>query len=223
MTELKELAIQGTHALVMDLVLRYVSPPARALDLGSGQGPLAERLQLMGFDTLAVDNDKELFAADVPFVDLDLNDSHFSEKLSTDFDVITAVEIIEHLESPIGFLKQIARLLKEEGIAIVTTPNVENVPARLKFLISGKLRCMDELARWHLSPIFYDLLVRQYLPQAGLRLIERTTIPKGSYELTRIRWMLPMFKALSFVLRGPALEGDSHIFVLKHAPVKAEV
>src|SRR5713101_3757924 len=75
------------------------------------------------------------------------------------------------MESPIGFLRNVGRLLRPEGVAVLTTPNVDNAPARVKFLLTGTVRMMDAKGEpTHISPIFQDLFVRQYLPRAGMDL-----------------------------------------------------
>jgi 2-polyprenyl-3-methyl-5-hydroxy-6-metoxy-1,4-benzoquinol methylase len=163
-----------------------------------------------------VDINPNEFTADVPFVRLDLNEPAFYRYLGESaFDLVMAVEVIEHLESPVGFLRNIRRILCDDGIAIVTTPNVENVPARVKFMLSGTLRQMDELGdASHIALIFVDLLVRHYLPRASLRLVEHTTYPPDGYLVTRW-WLAWVFKVLARMLVGTALMGDTHIFVLK--------
>lgn len=45
------------------------------------------------------------------------------KKISQKFDTIIAGEVIEHLESPINFLKYCKSLLKKGGKLIITTPN----------------------------------------------------------------------------------------------------
>lgn len=39
------------------------------------------------------------------------------------FDIITAFDVIEHVESPVRFLKMIKKYLKKDGIALIYTPN----------------------------------------------------------------------------------------------------
>lgn len=209
-------ALPGTHERVVETALRYVSPGARALELGAGSGALAERLQAAGLRVTAADlrNDFEL---GTEFVQLDFNDPNFDRILSPEFDLITAVEVIEHLENPTAFLRSLGRLLKSDGVAILTTPNVENVPARLKFLMQGRVRAMDQFAPEHTTPIHLDLFMRKIVPPSGLVLIAHFVHPKNDFPLTARRYLVPFFRLLVPFLKGPALTGDCHFLVLKRA------
>src|SRR5258708_38378540 len=114
----------------------------------------------------------------VRHVALDLDASDFASQIGIgSYDLVTAIEVIEHVESPTGFFRNVGRLLTPGGIAVITTPNVDSLPARTKFLITGKIRTMDEFGEpTHISPIFWDLLQRQFLPRAGL-LAGRPSLP----------------------------------------------
>lgn len=214
---LEERTIEGLHDFLVERVLsRYARPGNRAADLGAGSGALAMRLRAMGLDVLAVDENRERFKADVSFRRLDLNLPDFSRQLGENrFDLVTSVEVIEHVESPIGFLRSVRCLLKPEGVAVITTPNVDSLPARVKFLLSGKLRLMDEASDdTHISPIFHDLLMRQLLPRAGLRLVEHQLYPPRGFKVTRARYAWA-FRILASLLPGDSLLGDNRILVLK--------
>jgi len=129
---------------------------------------------------------------------------------------VTAVEVIEHLESPVAFLRNVAALLAPGGVAVITTPNVESLHARVKFLLKGTLRLLDEHGDpTHLSPIFLDLLRRQLLPRAGLVLVEATTYPPGGFRAGRRLYKL-VTRPLGPLLRG-SLAGDNHVLVLAPA------
>lgn len=98
---------------------------------------------------------------------------------------------------------------------MLTTPNVDSLAARCKFFLNGKIRTMDEHSEpTHISPVFFDLLLRQFLPLAGLRLRERLVFPPNGYQLTRkpLAWTL---RLAAFAFSGEALFGDNHIFVLE--------
>jgi len=47
------------------------------------------------------------------------------------FDIVTLVELVEHLQSPGGVLSRVATLLRPGGLAFVTTPNGGSLNRRL--------------------------------------------------------------------------------------------
>lgn len=207
----------GLHDFVVDRVLsRYARSGARAVDLGAGPGAMAERLQALGCDVTAVDCDPAVYQGNLPFLALDFNQSAFASHLGVArFDLVVTVEVLEHVESPIGFLRNIGELLAPGGVAVITTPNLDSLPARVKFLLAGKIRMMDDQSEpTHISPIFFDLFRRQFLPRAGLRLREHLVFPPDGYHLTRkpMAWAL---RLASHAFSGDALLGDNHIFVVE--------
>ncbi len=209
-----EHALPGTYEIVIAAALRHTHSAGRALDLGAGSGALAGRLQAAGFQVTASDA-QNYFELGTDFVLLDFNQPDFDQRFTPGFDVITSVEVIEHLENPFAFLRGVARLLSDNGVAVITTPNVGNAAGRLKFFRSGKLRPMDSKSPEHITPIHLDLFERQILPRAGLRLVEYFSHPNGKFPLTGRRYLVPLFWIAIPFMRGPALTGDSHIFVLK--------
>jgi 2-polyprenyl-3-methyl-5-hydroxy-6-metoxy-1,4-benzoquinol methylase len=210
---------RGLHDFVASQVIaRYARAGARAVDLGAGPGAMCDRLHSSGCQVLAVDRDPAVYQGEHRFVAQDLNNAGFAAALGvSSFDLVVAVEVIEHVESPINFLRNVAQLLAPDGVAVITTPNVDSLPARLKFLLNGKIRMMDTVSDpTHISPIFSDLLRRQFLPRAGLKLSEHLLFPPNGYQLTRkpLAWPLALAAA---VFPGDSVLGDNHIFVLKAA------
>jgi 2-polyprenyl-3-methyl-5-hydroxy-6-metoxy-1,4-benzoquinol methylase len=209
----------GLHDFVVDRVLtRYARPGLPTVDLGAGPGAMTARLRSLGCDVLAADRNSNGFEAGVPHTSLDFDQPDFASPLGrSSFGLVTAIEVIEHVESPIGFLRNVGYLLAPGGVAVITTPNVDSVPARSKFLIRGKIRAMDEHSEpTHISPVFYELFKRQFLPRAGLRLREHFVFPPDGFQLTRkpVAWLL---RIASFAFSGEALLGDNHVFVLEAA------
>lgn len=211
---LEERTISGLHDFLDPILKRYALRGGRAIDLGAGSGALAVRLRDMGYEVIAVDMNSERYKADIPFIQLNLNNPDFSPLRNGAFDFVTAVEVIEHLESPIAFLRHIPSLLKPDGVALITTPNMDNAPSRFRFLLTGKLHMMDEKVPNHISPIFYDLFIRQYLPRAGLKLVEHHFFPKNGYKVSRKSYSW-VFRLIARLLPGNTLLGDVHVFVLK--------
>ena len=210
---------KGLHEFVAErLLTRFVRRNQRAIDLGSGPGAMAARLSELGYDVLAADRDSRGFEPNLPHIAVDFDQFDFASQLGLgSFGLVTAIEVIEHLESPIGFLRNVRRLLASDGVAVITTPNVDSMPARAKFLLKGKIRTMDEYSEpTHISPIFLDLLQRQFLPRAGLRIREHLVFPPESFQLTRKPIAL-VLRVASLAFPGDAPLGDNHILVLENA------
>ena len=58
----------------------------------------------------------------------DAHDLPFSNE---SFDVIVSLQVIEHLKKPESFFKETKRVLKKEGVLIISTPNPSGIPARV--------------------------------------------------------------------------------------------
>jgi SAM-dependent methyltransferase len=157
-------------------------PPGKALDLGAGQGAISQALKDRGFEVTATDvNTAQFRASGVPCLKLDLNRPLPFPDGS--FDLVMAIEILEHLESPRAFLREIFRLVRPGGLAVVTTPNITSLPSRVLFLATGwfdlfvptRKRLVDPLdagADGHITPLPAWLL-RYDLRETGFGL-ERT-------------------------------------------------
>ena len=100
-------------------------PPSKILDLGCSSGVLAERLRGMGHRVTGVD------AFQLPgvtertdaFFKLDLNEG-IPPEVGTDFDIVLAADVMEHLVNPAQFVKAIRNVIAPGGTAIFCVPNV---------------------------------------------------------------------------------------------------
>ena len=97
------------------------------LDVGCGAGLLAEPLARLGAKVTAIDPAAELIAAARNHaagqgLDIDYRVSAV-ENVAGNFDLITAMEVIEHTADPQQFLHDLARRLAPGGLLILSTPN----------------------------------------------------------------------------------------------------
>jgi 2-polyprenyl-3-methyl-5-hydroxy-6-metoxy-1,4-benzoquinol methylase len=208
---------KGLHNFVGEQVLtHYARPVLKAADLGAGPGAMAARLHQMGCDVIAADQSANGFVPQLLHQTVNFNQTDFAAKLGEGaFGIVTAIEVIEHVESTIGFLRNVGRMLSPGGVAILTPPNVDPFPARLKFFLAGKIRTMDEHSEpTHIPPIFCDLLQRQFLPHAGLRLRQHLLFPPDGFQLSRKRVAWSM-RLAARVFSGESILRDNHIFVLE--------
>ncbi len=98
-----------------------------ALDVGCGAGLLAEPLARMGAKVTAIDAAPELIAvaqAHAAGAGLAIDYRAIGvEALDGRFDLVTAMEVIEHVADPRAFIASLAARLAAGGLLILSTPN----------------------------------------------------------------------------------------------------
>jgi len=208
----------GGHEAAVHLLLKHDVPRGPVLDLASGSGALAARLRDAGFgDIQCVDLDTGKFACPgmVP-LSLDLNTS-FADALDRRYAVVTATEIVEHLESPRNFLRNIRWVLLDDGYLLISTPNVATWKGRLKFLLTGELRYFDAeqyRVNHHISPIT-DTQMRLMLAETGFDLVEKITVGDFSGPLRRAL-LRPLDLLFRVLLRGDVC-GEVNMYLARRA------
>ena len=112
-------------------------------DIGAGGGELTRLLVPFSNKLLMLD-DFELL--DKPphteFVKTDLND--FWQVADNSVDFAFSLEVIEHIENPRHFMREINRILKPGGYGFVSTPNNGNLFSRLYFLFKNEHRWFQD-------------------------------------------------------------------------------
>ena len=98
-----------------------------ALDVGCGAGLLAEPLARMGAKVTAIDAAPELIeAAKAHAAGQGLSIDYRAvgvELLEVHYDLVTAMEVIEHVAEPQAFIDDLAARLAPGGLMILSTPN----------------------------------------------------------------------------------------------------
>jgi SAM-dependent methyltransferase len=164
------------HDRVRALVARL--PPAAgktALDAPLGPGAMALHLHQIGYAVSGVDIDIEQSRNLPPAIRRTAGNLNGRLPYGDgEFDLVTSLEGIEHVENHFFLLREFSRVTKLGGHLIISTPNVCNLEERLNFLMRGTLYhhlTREEVARRgtgfdHQNLIGYVQL-RQALAWAG--------------------------------------------------------
>lgn len=115
----------GTHEAVRRL-LGSADADACCLDVGAGDNPFpfAETARARRLDKIAPHEIVDLEAMPWPV-----------EPASRD--VIVAIEVVEHVENPWAFFRELRRIVRPGGLAIVTTPNPLSARSRRMIAMGG--------------------------------------------------------------------------------------
>lgn len=118
----------------------------RILDYGAGVGQFTRRLlALQRFDTVSATDIMRApadLSGQVDWIEQDLN-VPLPGRDDT-FDVVVAPEVIEHLENPRFMVREIFRILRPGGTAIITTPNNESWRALIALLMRGHFMAFSD-------------------------------------------------------------------------------
>lgn len=118
---------EGRRRVVRRVLDDYLPEPQGAersiLDVGCGTGAMLHELETYGAVT-GVDGDREAvrFCRERGFDDVRLLDSQRLPWPEETFDVVTAFDVIEHIDDDVGTLREIRRVLRPEGSLVLTVP-----------------------------------------------------------------------------------------------------
>jgi 2-polyprenyl-3-methyl-5-hydroxy-6-metoxy-1,4-benzoquinol methylase len=106
-------------------------PKRKLLDIGAGAGILVKEASKVGFLSEGVEPSEKLtFSARKNNIKIHqgiIDDCKFDYK----FDVITCIDVIEHVLDPIKLLKDIHENLEEDGVAIIVTPDIDSLMSKI--------------------------------------------------------------------------------------------
>ena len=165
---------------VLDEAVKKYNLRGSALDLGCGNGKtllsLGENFsELHGIDILDILSPEA--RTKVKFSSADLN---FEKLLFADnsLNLVTAFQIIEHLENPFLVMREAHRALRPGGIFMFSVPNPFNLAFRFKFLFTGNMPPWTE-KNHHLLFLTNDVFKKTYLANFDMlkAVYQRGSIP----------------------------------------------
>jgi ubiquinone/menaquinone biosynthesis C-methylase UbiE len=182
-TDIRAISHRSTNDKVLRLVLPLLKPGIRVADIGAGEGFFSQLLGDQVRTKLGLQPRDVITASDI-FPEYFRYQGVKCEKISADgrlpyadasIDIACTLEVVEHVEDQFAFARELHRVLKPGGMAIISTPNVLNLNSRWRYMHSGFAVLFDPLllssadpvhTSGHIDPVSYYYLAYQ-LRRAG--------------------------------------------------------
>lgn len=147
----------------------------RALDVGCGAGLLTEPLARLGAKVTGIDASREVIdVAREHATQMGLSIDYRTGELDSlegEFDLITSMEVIEHVADPAIFVTALAKRLAKDGLLIMSTPNATGWSKLLMITIGEGLGQIPRGTHEHEKFIAPERL-KAILGDAGLRCLD---------------------------------------------------
>src|SRR3989344_1354262 len=115
------------RGIIQDNLSKYIQKKpkdVKLLDFGCGSGLFVDELGKDGFDAYGLDNSEEAikFGQSKGIKNIGVIGSQKISFPDNTFDAVLSLDVLEHLENESWALREIERVLKSGGIAIITVP-----------------------------------------------------------------------------------------------------
>lgn len=216
-----ERALPGVHRHALQLLVEHLEPGCQIIDMGTGQGALAARLSAEGFSVTAIDVNAADFqlVGDIEYLTCDFNDVTQLRSLSSRrnglYDAAISIEVIEHLENPWEYVRNLKSLVRPGGLVLISTPNPASWHSRLTFLRRGEFDDFGSRGQeGHVNPIA-PWEMHRIVQESGLT-ITGVTYAGDVYQDPSL--LQRTIRVLSYPLRAlqtGALDGFCQVFLTR--------
>lgn len=171
---------ENASGRVHEVVLKLLKneKKGRLLDIGCGRGNLSKKFSEMGFEVYACDRSDFHIDTRIDYKKVNLN-----QRLPYPngfFKYVVGIEVIEHLKSTWFFIEELSRILQNNGVFLITTPNIQHIQFRLYYLIKGIIGSFkpdDFGIIGHINPIYLPLL--KFILKKNSMIIDNITYNRG--------------------------------------------
>lgn len=181
--DIRPISHRSTNDKVMELVRPLLKRGVRIADIGAGEGFFSQLVGThveseLGLEPSAILSACDIFPEYFRYRAIECGRIAPDGRLPYDdasIDVACSLEVVEHVEDQFAFARELFRVLRPGGIAILSTPNILNINSRWRNLHSGFAVLFDPLllssadpvhTSGHINPVSYYYLAYQ-LTRAG--------------------------------------------------------
>jgi 2-polyprenyl-3-methyl-5-hydroxy-6-metoxy-1,4-benzoquinol methylase len=190
-------------------VLKVYGPEGgQFLDFGAGQGDFLKSMVQSPFKFMY--HGVDLMYSKVQGANWYVQD--LNKKLQfkdAQFDVVSCIEVIEHLENPRQIVRDLARVLKPDGLLILTTPNNESWRSIVSYIFRGHFVAFTNSSYPAHITALNQMDIYRILTECGFKRMEVTFTDSGAVPaMTKYSW-----QKLSFGLLKGLRFSDNMIIV----------
>jgi 2-polyprenyl-3-methyl-5-hydroxy-6-metoxy-1,4-benzoquinol methylase len=189
-TDLERRARQSrgrSHAVIYDLVVSLLAARRASgtlVDVGCGTGCLWRALQrrftrCVGIDAIRYDE----LPADVEFRRADLDRDPLPLE-DAGVDAAVAVEVIEHLENPRAFVRELTRVVRPGGWIVITTPNQLSLLSLITLAAKGRFSAFQDNAYPAHRTALLEIDLRRIASECGLEAVDVRYTAHGRLPFT---------------------------------------
>jgi 2-polyprenyl-3-methyl-5-hydroxy-6-metoxy-1,4-benzoquinol methylase len=165
---------------LFDCITRF--QPETVLDVGTGTSPLPAMIENCGCHVRAIDNVRDYWPEGMQnrhwrVENADIRDGQIGPQR---FHMVTCISVLEHIDAPEKAMVSMARLLRQDGLLVLTTPYSENHPHPNVYAIT-ETKPPPYICR---STSRQDLT--SWLRQAGLEIVEQEYWQLYTGEMWRV-------------------------------------
>lgn len=190
---------------IVALLARMLPPTSgRVLDAGCGSGVFSRYLASLGWQVTAIDASAEMIetarnaTANAEQITYEVSTIEQFSAEPNSFDAIVSFSMLEYLEEDHKAIAKLAKMLRPNGVLVVSVPNRSGMLRKLEGLIFGirtasRDRLFPESGEYlkyqknQYSPFELDLLMRQH----GLKKVRGIYLNSG---ITGPAWLLPILE-----------------------------
>jgi 2-polyprenyl-3-methyl-5-hydroxy-6-metoxy-1,4-benzoquinol methylase len=182
-----------SNALIYKLASRCISrwPIQRnwsIADIGGGKGDFARTLLAAVDNVTVLDCVEQLATPGLTYVSCDLNGEW--PFASHSFDAVVSLEVIEHMENPRHFARELARILKSGGYGLISTPNQLSLASKVCLLFRDQFQSFqDSCYPAHITALVPQDVHRIFM-EAGLLIDHTWFTDDGRIPFTNFRWQI---------------------------------
>jgi SAM-dependent methyltransferase len=181
--QIRPISHRSTNDKVLEIVRPLLKEGMKVADIGAGEGFFSQLLgryveSELGVEPSGMISSCDIFPRYFRYAAIECLPIASDGRLpyaDASIDIACSLEVVEHVEDQFEFARELFRIVKPGGIAILSTPNILNINSRWRNLHSGFAVLFDPLllssadpvhTSGHINPVSYYYLAYQ-LTRAG--------------------------------------------------------